>query len=74
MYSRSNVPNEWVVIAGYFPVLIGTGSISITLDVADLPGELHDGAPTWFDDIALYLVGSEQEAQDIINDYTADHT
>ncbi|MFC2095031.1 hypothetical protein ACFLSW_01135 [Candidatus Bipolaricaulota bacterium] len=74
MYSRSNIPNEWVVLAEYFPIPIGTGSVSIMLDASDLPGQPRDGAVTWFDDIALYVVDSEQEAQEIIDTYTADHT
>ena len=72
--STSATPNEWVVLADYTLIPRETGSITVFLNVTSIPGENHDGALTWFDDIGLHIVDTLQEAQDIISDYTADHT
>jgi len=72
--STSNTPNEWVVLADYTIIPRGTVSITVFLDVTDIPGENHDGALTWFDDIGLYIVATLQEAADLVDSCTSDHT
>lgn len=72
--STSNTPNEWVVLADYALIPRDTGSVTVFLSVTNIPGESHDGTLTWFDDIGLYIVDTLQEAIDLVDDYTADHT
>ncbi len=73
LVSQSVTPLEWVVIADYFLMPTGTGEIEVylenTFDMVTPP----DGTITWFDDVELWIVETEQEAQDLIAGYRADH-
>jgi len=73
LVSQSVTPFEWVVIADYFLMPTGTGEIEVylenTFDMATPP----DGTITWFDDVELWIVETEQEALGLIADYRVDH-
>lgn len=72
--SQSTTPNEWVVLSGYLPISPRAGSLRVFLDVVEDLNAPQDAPLTWFDDIGLFIVDTEQEAIDIIDDYTVDHT
>jgi len=74
MYARTQTPNEWEILADVFPVPVDAVTIIVYLEQSDAPGVVLDGTFTWFDDIELHLVDTQQQGQDLIDTYTVDHT
>ena len=74
MYARSQTPNEWEILADRFPIPANVATVTIYLQQTALPDVPLDGTYTWFDDIELHVVETLQETQDLIDDYTTEHT
>jgi len=71
LYSTAVVPGQWVLLTAYVPIPLNAGQIMLCMANTEMPGVPHDGAWTWFDDIELWIVETEQEAIQLINDYKA---
>jgi hypothetical protein len=73
LYSTAAVPALWVFLTDYGPIPPNAGQIMLYMANTEMPGVPHDGAWTWFDDVELWIVETEQEAIQLINDYKARH-
>jgi len=71
--SHSVTPNQWVVLADCFPMPPGAGLVEIFLENTEDPLVPFDGSNTWFDDIELWVMETEQDAIDLINAYIVAH-
>ena len=67
MRASSTRENEWVPMWGIFRVPEGTGAIRFFLNQAVRKGVPHNGSAARFDDVGLYLFGSEQDARAFAN-------
>jgi hypothetical protein len=73
LYSTATIPDQWVPLTAYIPIPSNAGQIMLYMANTEMPGVPHDGAWTWFDDVELWIVETEQEAIDLINAYKARH-
>lgn len=71
LISTAVIPNQLVMLTDYVIIPPGAAAISVFLENTEVPGVPHDGAITWFDDVELWIVETEQAAIDLINAYKA---
>lgn len=71
LISTAAIPLQLVMLTDYVIIPSGTAEISIFLENTEVAGVPHDGAITWFDDVELWIVETEQDAIDRINTYKA---
>ena len=71
LVSAIPVPTATFLLADYAPIPAGTERIDVFLENTEVAGVPHDGALTWFDDVELWIVETEQDAQDVIQGYKA---
>jgi WD40 repeat protein len=68
MMLSTNVPNEWGVIYGIFPVPPGTGAIRLFLQQAD-GGQPQNGSAARFDEPGVFLFDTRDEAEAFVKKY-----
>jgi len=73
-YSTAVIPAQWMLLTDYIPIPPNAGQITLYMANTEMPGVPHDGAWTWFDDVELWIVETEQEAIQLISDYIAAHS
>ena len=69
LVSAAPIPIMTFILADYFPIPSGTGQIDVFLENTEVAGVPHDGSLTWFDDVELWIVETEQDAIDVIHAY-----
>lgn len=74
LYSTAVTPAQWVFLTAYVPIPPNAGQIMLYMANTQMPGVPHDGAWTWFDNVELWIVETEQEAIQLMNDYIAAHS
>ena len=67
--SSAPIPIMTFILADYAPIPPGTEQIDVFLENTEVAGVPHDGSLTWFDDVELWIVETEQEALDLIQAY-----
>ena len=69
LISAPPIPLITVILTDYFAIPAGTDEIEVFLENTEVAGVPHDGALTWFDDVELWIVETEQDAIDVIHAY-----
>ena len=68
MLFRPHKADAWGVAFGIFQIPADTGSIRLFLQQAD-GKSAQDGSAARFDDVGIYIIGTESEAQDFVDTY-----
>jgi|GEM_PF-1296010 len=64
-------PHQLALLTDYFLIPNDVGAIVLYLANTEVQGVPHDGSLTFFDDVELWIVETEQEAIQLIADYKA---
>ena len=85
--STADAQGEWLVLAEYAARPVGAAWVDVTLNTIGVttspppPGwkpapwetPVYNGEQTWFDNVELWIVGTEQEALALIDAYAQEH-